>query len=181
MFNLTTFCSSKQNLDESYFNDVKNLITNIDKTKYNLVYGGGTTGLMGCVRNTWIDCGYNNIITSNVVRFVEPDVPDTFVFDNIGDRQKKLVELGDAYLALPGGYGTTYELLEVITNNDIGQSNKPIFIFNMNNIFGHLLKHVEELQKEGFITKSLEQLNVHICDNRFDMANLINKFNHLVN
>ena len=52
-----------------------------------------------------------------------------FVFDNIHDRQKKLIELGDAYLILPGGCGTHYEFFQILTQNDIGETNKSIFIY----------------------------------------------------
>ena len=114
--NLTVFCSSKQNLNPIYYLDVEKIIKLLNPSKYNIVYGGGTNGIMDTVRKSWLDIG-GTIISSNIIRFIEPDIKDDYLFDNIIDRQKKLVELGDGYLVFPGGYGTHYEALEVITKN----------------------------------------------------------------
>ena len=136
MINLTVFCSSKDNLDDNLHLEIQKFINLLDVNKFNIVYGGGTCGLMGTVRKTFIESGASfnkavgKIISSNVTKFVEPDIEDDYVFDNINERQRKLIDLGDAYLILPGGYGTCSEMLEVMTKNDIGESSKPIFIFN---------------------------------------------------
>jgi len=176
MLNLTVFCSSKINIHNNYFNQSRKLISLLDPKKINLVYGGGTTGLMGCVRNTWLE-NNGNLITSNMKKFAEKGIEDTYLFDNINDRQKKLVELGDIYLALPGGYGTHYEVLEVMTNNDIKEANKPIFILNTNNIFDNLLFHIKNLHEEGFVTRNLDEINVFVSSEPEDIANKINNYN----
>ena len=91
---------------------------------------------------------------SNSDIFVDENtIIDDYLFDNIIDRQKKLVELGHGYLVFPGGYGTHYETLEVITKNDIGEASKPIFILNTNGIFDGLIEHINKLISEGFITR----------------------------
>ena len=129
MINLTVFCSSKDNLNNDLHLEIQKFIKLLDVNKFNIVYGGGTCGLMGTVRKTFIESN-GKIISSNVTKFVEPDIEDDYIFDNINERQRKLIELGDAYLILPGGYGTLSEMLEVMTKNDIGECSKPIFIFN---------------------------------------------------
>jgi len=101
---------------------------------------------------------------------------DDYVFDNIIDRQKKLVELGDGYLILPGGYGTHYEMLEVITKNDVGEASKPIFIFNINKVFDCFIEHINNLVKEGFITRDLNKLNVHVESDAKELADIINNW-----
>jgi uncharacterized protein (TIGR00730 family) len=158
MKTITIFCSSKQNLNSVYKENVTKVIQNLDIEKYTLAYGGGTTGLMGVVKSEW----KGNLITSNMKKFVEVGVEDTFVFDNIVDRQKKLVEIGDAYLIFPGGYGTHYEMLEVITKNDVKEAHKPIFIFNVNNIFDDFILHIKKLCEEGFITHLFEELKIYV-------------------
>jgi uncharacterized protein (TIGR00730 family) len=158
MKTITIFCSSKQNLRNEYKESVKKVIRGLNSENYCLAYGGGTTGLMGLVRSEW--CG--QLITSNVIKFVEEGITDTYVFDNIVDRQKKLVEIGNAYLIFPGGYGTHYEMLEVITKNDIKETNKPIFILNVEGIFDGLIDHIKKLIQDGFISHTLDDLNIHI-------------------
>lgn len=171
--NLTVFCSSKQNLNNLYYLQAEKLIKQLNPSKYNIVYGGGSIGLMGIVRKTWIESS-GTIISSNIYRFVESEINDNYLFDNIIDRQKKLVELGDGYLILPGGYGTHYETLEVITKNDIGEANKPIFILNTNGIFDNFINQINFLIKEKFITRNFNKLNVYIDDNPNNLVKKIN-------
>lgn len=166
---ITIFCSSKQNLNNVYKLNVRNVIEQLDTQKYTLAYGGGTIGLMGLVRECW----QGNLVTSNMTKFVEDGIEDTFVFDNIIDRQKKLVEVGDCYLIFPGGYGTHYEMLEVITKNDVKEANKPIFIFNVNNIFDDFILHIKKLILEGFISHSFDTLQIYVENNPADLIKKI--------
>lgn len=175
MLNLTVFCSSKNNLEPIYCNKVIELTNKLDSTKITLVYGGGTNGLMGIIRNNW-EKKSGKIITANIYKFTEPNIPDDYLFELIDDRQKKLVELGDIYLVLPGGYGTHFEALEVMTKNDIGESSKPIFILNTNKIFNYLLSHIQRLIDERFITKDLEKIKVFVTENIDELAEKINNF-----
>lgn len=173
--NLTLFCSSKQNLNALYYSEARVLVSKLNPRIFNIVYGGGSIGIMGVVRDTWLKVG-GKIISSNIYRFVEKDIRDDYLYDNIIDRQKKLVELGDGYLVLPGGYGTHYEALEVITKNDIGEASKPIFILNTNGIFDNFINQIDLLVKEKFITRSLEKLNVYVETKPEELANKINWF-----
>ena len=173
--NLTVFCSSKQNLNPIYYSQVEKLIKLLNPSDYNIVYGGGSTGIMGTTRKSWLDIG-GTIISSNIYRFVEPNIIDDYLFDNIIDRQKKLVELGDGYLVFPGGYGTHYEALEVITKNDIGEAFKPIFILNTNGIFDNFIYQINKLVNEGFITRNLNKLNVFVESDPEKLINIINNY-----
>lgn len=173
--NLTVFCSSKQNLNQEYYSQVEKFIKILNPEQYNIVYGGGSIGIMGTVRKAWLE-NNGKIISSNIYKFVEPDISDDYLYDNIIDRQKKLVELGDGYLVFPGGYGTHYEALEVITKNDIGEASKPIFIFNINGIFDNFINQINMLVNEGFITRTFDKLNVHIESEPDKLANKITNY-----
>ena len=175
MKNLTVFCSSKSNIDVKYHEAVSRLIGLIDHSKYNVVYGGGTGGLMGTVRKTYEKKG-GKVISSNVRRFMENDCPDDFVYDTIDERQKKLIDLGDMYLILPGGYGTHFEMLEVMTKNDIGEASKPIFLYNVNGIFDNLIKLIDNLVKEGFITRNFDNIKVFSSGDEFELSCMINTY-----
>jgi len=184
MVNLTVFCSSKNNLDSKYYLESEYLINSIDINKFNIVYGGGMSGLMGSVRRTFTKAG-GKVISSNVARFVELDkkspdyiYEDDYVYDNIDERQQKLIELGDAYLILPGGYGTHFEMLEVMTKNDIGEESKPIFIFNCNGIFDNLIKLVDNLIAERFITRDFNKIKVIVSNNALELSSIINNYEY---
>lgn len=168
MKNLTIFCSSKNGLKEDYIQITRDLIRKIDICKYTIVYGGSSIGLMGEVRNTFINNG-GKIISSNLQRFVENDENDDYIFDYISDRQSKLIDLADILLLLPGGFGSMYECLETITKNQICEISKPIIIFNYNHIYDHFLKQIIVLQEEGFIKNTLESYNVVVFTNIDDI------------
>ena len=188
MINLTVFCSSKDNLDNNLHLEIQKFIELLDVNKFNIVYGGGTCGLMGTVRKTFIKSGASfnkvkslgkacaKIISSNVTKFIEPDIEDDYVFDNINERQRKLIDLGDAYLILPGGYGTCSEMLEVMTKNDIGECSKPIFIFNCSNIFDNLINLLNDLKFNGLITRDFNKIKVTISSNPNELADIINSY-----
>jgi uncharacterized protein (TIGR00730 family) len=173
--NLSTFCSSKSNLNQIYYSQTQQMISKLNPSAYSIVYGGGTGGIMGTVRKSWLDIG-GTIISSNIDRFVEDGIVDDYLFDNIIDRQKKLVELGDGYLIFPGGYGTHYETLEVITKNDIGEASKPIFILNINGIFDNFISQIDLLIKEKFITKNFSKLNIFVETNPDKLVEIIDNF-----
>jgi uncharacterized protein (TIGR00730 family) len=175
MINLTVFCSSKDNLNNDLHLEIQKFIKLLDVNKFNIVYGGGTCGLMGTVRKTFIESN-GKIISSNVNKFVEPDIEDDYIFDNINERQRKLIELGDAYLILPGGYGTLSEMLEVMTKNDIGECLKPIFIFNCLNIYDNLINLFNDLKFNGLINKDFNKIKVIINSNPNELADIINNY-----
>ena len=158
MINLTVFCSGKNDLKPEYVETTQELVSRIDIEKYRIVYGGGRIGLMGTVRDTFKSKG-GTLITSNLKQFVEKE-GDDYVFDNISDRQSKLIQLADVLLVLPGGFGTLYECLETITKNQIREISKKIIIFNYNHIYDHLLAQIEVLQREGFVKNTVESYNI---------------------
>ena len=158
MINIGIFCSGKNDLKPEYVETTRELVSRIDIAKYRIVYGGGRIGLMGTVRDTFKSKG-GTIITSNLKQFVEGD-DDDYVFDNISDRQSKLIQLADVLLVLPGGFGTLYECLETITKNQIREISKKIIIFNYNHIYDHLLAQIEVLQREGFVKNTVESYNI---------------------
>ncbi len=174
MINLTVFCSSKNNLPQEYYLQVISLLDLLSTEKINIVYGGGSSGLMGTIRKKWEEKS-GKVIGVNMHKFQEKYFPDEYLFENIDDRQKKLVELGDAYLVLPGGYGTHFEALEVMTKNDIGESSKPIFIFNVNGIFDGMIEHINKLISEGFITRDFSKIKVFSSSSIFEIADKINQ------
>jgi uncharacterized protein (TIGR00730 family) len=168
--NITIFASSKDIIDKEYFEKTRELITKLNQIKddIDVIYGGGEKGLMGEVSKY-----KGNIISSNVKMFVTPTMKDEYVFDNINDRQDKLIELGDVYIILPGGYGTHYELLEVMTLNDIKASNKPIILYNINNFFDKFINHINDITNTKFIENNLKKINAHIFYNPDEIIQFI--------
>jgi len=169
--NITIFAASSDNINKEYFKKSEELISKLNelKNKINVVYGGGKKGLMGEISKY-----KGNLISSNMKQFVDPSMNDEYLFDNITDRQQKLVDLGDAYIILPGGYGTHYELLQVLTLNDIGVSKKPIIFYNINHFFDEFINYFEDISKKRFTAHNLKELNSHFFDTPDQVIQFIN-------
>lgn len=173
--NITFFSSSKANLNKNYYEKTRELITKLNdyENKVNIIYGGGSEGIMGEVSKF-----KGNLISSNVKKFVKPNTEDEYTFNNIQERQKKLLDLADMFIVLPGGYGTFYELMEVLTVNDIGEANKPIILYNIDNFFDGFLKYLDKLLKEGFLDHTLKEINVHVLNDPDSIIKFITRMKH---
>ena len=171
---LTIFCSGKNGVRQEYLDEIKTLVNSFDTDKITIAYGGGNVGLMGTVSDTYKAKG-GKLITSNIKKFTVEGYPDDYIFDNITERQSKLIELGDAFLALPGGFGTIYELLEVITKNQIEEISKPIYIYNYKGIYDNLFRLIADLQNEGFVKHDLDWYKVRFFTDPKELINELNK------
>jgi len=172
---LTIFCSGKNGVKQEYLDEVKTLVNSFDIQKITIAYGGGNVGLMGVVNDTYKAKG-GKLITSNIKKFTVDGYPDDYIFDNITERQSKLIELGDIFLALPGGFGTIYELLEVITKNQIEEISKPVYIYNYKGIYDNLVKLIADLQKEGFIKHDLEWYKIRVFTDPKELVDALHNY-----
>jgi len=170
---LTIFCSGKIGVKQEYLEEIQTLVNSFDTEKITIAYGGGNVGLMGIVNDTYKAKG-GKLITSNIKKFMVDGYPDDYIFDNITERQSKLIELGDVFLALPGGFGTIYELLEVITKNQIEEISKPVYIYNYKGIYDNLMRLINDLQKEGFIKHNLEWYKIRVFTDPKELVDALN-------
>lgn len=120
-----------------------------------LVYGAGRTGLMGAVADGALEAG-GQVIGVIPALFNTPQLAHTRltrleVVENMHQRKARLAELADAFIALPGGYGTFEELFEVLTWAQIGLHRKPIGLLNIRGYFDPLLAAIHHARNEGFI------------------------------
>lgn len=120
-----------------------------------LVYGGGKTGLMGALADGALQAGGEviGVISANLnlPRLAHPGLKRMEVFPTIHERQTRLIDLGDALLALPGGFGTWSELFEALTWAQIGLHHKPIGLLNTAGYYDLLLAMVSHAVQEGFL------------------------------
>lgn len=172
---LTIFCSGKIGVKQEYLDEVKTLVNSFDTEKITIAYGGGNVGLMGVVNDTYKAKG-GKLITSNIKKFIVDGYPDDYIFDNITERQSKLIELGDIFLALPGGFGTIYELLEVITKNQIEEISKPVYIYNYKGVYDNLIRLIDDLQKEGFIKHDLEWYKIRVFTDPKELVDALHSY-----
>lgn len=152
---LAVFCGSQSGRDDVYTNHAFELGKILGERKVKLIYGGGNVGLMGVVANAALLNGGEVIgVIPHILDKKERShsgITQLLIVEDMHERKKKMYELCDAAIILPGGYGTMDELFEMITWNNLSIHDKRIFVLNSNGYYDHLLKHIEEMYDCGFL------------------------------
>ena len=119
------------------------------------MYGAGKTGLMGAVAEGVLQAGGHvtgiTPVYLNQPHLIHAGLTSLEVVENIHLRKARMSELADAFIALPGGYGTFEELFETLAWAQLGLHHKPIGLLNTLNYYDPLLGLVQHALKEGFI------------------------------
>jgi len=149
------YCASSAKIHEEYFKATENLAIELAKAKVDVVYGGGSSGLMGQLADTILQEGgsIRGIMPQfmNEVEWGHRGVTDFVYTQTMHERKAKFLEGTDAIIALPGGTGTLEELLEAITLKKLGQITKPIILLNTRGFYNGLLSFLEHCVEEDFM------------------------------
>ncbi|HEX7976272.1 MAG TPA: TIGR00730 family Rossman fold protein [Anaerolineales bacterium] len=155
MKSICVYCGSSDKLHPDYLEAARLMGEAIAGRGYRLVYGAGGTGLMGAVADGALAAGgeVTGVIPGyiNTPKLAHAGLTRLEVVDTIHQRKARLVELADAFIALPGGYGTFEEFFEILTWAQIGLHSKPIGLLNVRHYYDPLLGMVEHARQEGFI------------------------------
>jgi uncharacterized protein (TIGR00730 family) len=152
---VTVYCSSSNLAPPAYFAAATELGREFAKRGIGLVYGGGGVGLMGCIADAVMENG--GTVKGIIPRFLEErevahyGLSELHVVETMHERKMKLAEWGDAYLVLPGGFGTLDELIEVITWKHLGHHHKPIILLNLNGFWNPLLLFFDRIAAEQMV------------------------------
>ncbi|MBM3985353.1 MAG: TIGR00730 family Rossman fold protein [Planctomycetes bacterium] len=149
------FCGSSPGTDFIYRGAAQAFGKALVRRGKGLVYGGGSVGLMGVIADTVLAAGgeaVGVIPEALAAKEIRHDGLTTLhVVPNMHARKAKMAELSDAFVALPGGYGTLEELFEVVTWAQLGLHEKPIALLNVGGYFDGLLGCIDSAVAEGFI------------------------------
>ncbi len=155
MKRLAVYCGSSDDAPESYYAMARTLGSAMAERGIELVYGGGKVGLMGACADACLEAGGRvvGVIPEKLAarEVAHPGCTELFVVTGMHARKQMMISLADAYLALPGGFGTLEELSEVLTWKQIGYHSKPIGILNLGGYYDGLLQWVEHAAKVGFV------------------------------
>jgi uncharacterized protein (TIGR00730 family) len=153
----------------------------IAKRGYVLAYGAGRTGMMGAVADGALEAG-GEVIGVIPRMFATPTLMHNGlsrleIVDSMHTRKQRLVEISDAFIALPGGYGTFEELFEVLTWAQIGLHSKPVGILNTQHYFDSLLSAIDIARTEGFMYTEHQSLFVY-ADNPDVLLEELDRFQY---
>ncbi|MDI6769523.1 MAG: TIGR00730 family Rossman fold protein [Anaerolineales bacterium] len=155
MNSICVYCGSADNIHPDYLLAARQMGATLARRGLTLIYGGGRTGLMGALADGALENSGQVIgvivASMNTPALAHPGLTRMEVTPLIHERKARMYALADAYLALPGGYGTLDELFETLTWAQIGEHAKPIGLLNVRAYFNPLLKMIEHAEKEGFI------------------------------
>ncbi len=158
------YCGSSDRVPGEYLDAARRLARALNGRSSRLVYGGGSTGLMGTLADEAIGSGLDvlGIIPEafNTPQLAHDNLGDLQVVGTIHERKARMAELSDAFIALPGGYGTLEELFEILTWAQIGFHHKPVGILNCQGYFNHLMTFLDHVQHEGFVYQEHRELFV---------------------
>lgn len=154
--NITVYLAANRGNDASIENAVKGLATWIGNNGHNLIYGGSKVGLMGVLASTALEAGAK-VIGVEPQFFIEAcvqaeDLTQLIVTPDMLQRKAKMIELGDAFVALPGGSGTLEELSEIMSMVSLGHTQAPCIIYNINGYYDLLQQFLQQMIDAGFST-----------------------------
>jgi len=155
MKTVCVYCGSSDKMSDEYLQAAHQMGAAIAIGGLILTYGAGCTGMMGSVADGALEAG-GEVIGVIPRMFATPALMHSRlsrleIVDSMHTRKQRLVDISDAFIALPGGYGTFEELFEILTWAQIGLHQKPVGILNTRHYFDRLLSAIEYARKEGFM------------------------------
>ncbi len=155
MKSIAVYCGSSDKIDTAYLQMAARLGTLLAERGIQLVYGAGSTGMMGAVANAALEAG-------GEVIGVMPEIFDTpqlalktttkyEILPDMHTRLKRIMDLADGFIALPGGYGTMDEFFQTVTWAQIGLHQKPIGLLNQNGYYDLLVQFIRHMEDEDFM------------------------------
>uniref|UniRef100_A0ACD5X6C7 Uncharacterized protein n=1 Tax=Avena sativa TaxID=4498 RepID=A0ACD5X6C7_AVESA len=158
------FCGSRPGNRPSFSAAALDLGKQLVERKLDLVYGGGSGGLMGLVSKAVHDGGRHvlGVIPSALLpeEVSGETLGEVKVVRDMHERKSEMAKHSDAFIALPGGYGTIEELLEIITWAQLGIHNKPVGLLNVDGYYNSLLSLFDKGVEEGFIDDAARNIFV---------------------
>ncbi|GAA4864907.1 TIGR00730 family Rossman fold protein [Luteimonas vadosa] len=149
------YCGSHTGGKPAYAERARQLGSRLAREKLALVYGGGNVGLMGIVADAALDAGGEviGVIPQQLVdrEVAHHDVTRLEIVDSMHTRKARMFHLSDAFIALPGGFGTLDEMFEMLTWRQLGLGERPCAFLDVNGFYAPLMAMVDRMVDEGFL------------------------------
>ena len=162
MKRISVFCGSSAGHRLEYAAAARAMGEALARRGLGLVFGGGQVGLMGIVADACLAAGGDviGVIPRGLARkeLAHAGLKDMRVVESMHERKALMAELSDAFVALPGGFGTLEEFFEVLTWAQLGIHHKPCALLNVAGYFDPLLKLIEHSVDEGFVNPEHRRL-----------------------
>jgi uncharacterized protein (TIGR00730 family) len=162
MANICVFCGSKAGHDRAYHEAARAIGASIAWHRHTLIYGGGSIGLMGILADAVLADG------GQVIGVIPQSLADREIahlglselrrVGSMHERKALMNQLADAFVAMPGGFGTLDELFETLTWAQLGQHAKPTGLLNVGGFFDPLLQMIDRMVEKGLLNSKYREL-----------------------
>lgn len=162
------YCGSSKGHDPRYAEAARAVGEHLARSEIGVVYGGGKVGLMGEVADAALRAGGQVFgVMPEKLRDIEighDGLTELFVVDSMHARKMMMAQLSDAFIALPGGFGTLEEVFEATTWLQLGYHRKPVGLLNVGGYYDHLLAFLDHGAEVGFVRPELRPLMLSAPD-----------------
>lgn len=163
--NVCIFCGSASGTKKDYADSAIEVGSLIYNSGSSLVYGGGNIGLMGIVADEVMRLGGNviGVIPDFLLQreVAHKGITQLEVVNSMHERKRRMADLADAFIAMPGGWGTLDELAEILTWKQLGLIDAAVGLLNTRGYFNPLVQQMRLMVEEGFLqANNLEQLKI---------------------
>jgi uncharacterized protein (TIGR00730 family) len=157
MKRVCVFCGSSSGAQPIYQKIAFSVGRLLTEHGYGVVYGGGRVGLMGALAEGTLAAGGNLVGIIPKVLFDKEignsDLKDLRIVGSMHERKALMAELSEAFITLPGGFGTFEECFEMVTWSQLGVHKKPCGVLNINGFYDPLLNMCDRAVSQGFLTE----------------------------
>ncbi|MBE6555457.1 MAG: TIGR00730 family Rossman fold protein [Ruminococcaceae bacterium] len=157
--NITLYGAASERIDRAYINGVEELGRAIAKRGHTMVFGAGSTGLMGAaVRGMHEEGGHVIGVTPRFMDTLEPVSPlctELITTETMAERKTIMEEKADAFVITPGGVGTLDEFFQILTLKILGRLDKPVVLYNINGYWDGILAAIGTSILKGFISPAV--------------------------
>lgn len=155
MKRLCVYCGSNKGNKPVYAEAAKQLAAALLEHRIEVVYGGSSSGIMGVLADSMIEGGgkVTGVIPRALVdkEIAHRGLTDLHIVETMHERKAMMEQLSDGFIAMPGGYGTLEEIVEVLTWGQLKFHAKPCGLLNVNGYFDDLLRYLDRATASGFL------------------------------
>lgn len=174
--NITVYLGAFQGNDPLLGDAVRELGTWIGESGNSLVYGGSKSGLMGEIAKSVLSAG-GKVTGVEPEFFIEKNLQyealtNIIITKDIPQRKKKMIELGDTFIAFPGGTGTLEEITEVMSMVSLKRINAPCILYNLNGYYNGLKTLLNHMIEMGLSTENRQQ-GIYFAENLSQIKELL--------
>ena len=155
MRRICVYCGSNTGARPLYAEAAQDLADVLVRHDLELVYGGAKKGIMGVIADAVLERGghVHGVIPKMLCEkeIAHPGLTDLHIVTSMHERKTMMAALSDGFIAMPGGFGTLEEIVEIVTWGQLRFHDKPCGLLNVNGYFDHLLRYLDHANEEGFL------------------------------